>query len=72
MNEFIEYLGEVFERFGTIQARRMFGAHGLYRDGVMFALVADGVLYLKADSESADTFRAQGLRPFEYQKKARP
>lgn len=68
MSEFIEYLGEVFERFGAIQARRMFGGHGLYYDGLMFALVADGVLYLKADSESADTFKAQGLRPFEYQK----
>jgi DNA transformation protein len=68
MSEFIEYLGEVFERFGTIQARRMFGGHGLYYDGLMFALVVDGVLYLKAEPKLAGTFRAQGLRPFEYQK----
>jgi len=68
MNEFIEYLGEVFERFGSIQGRRMFGGHGIYHDGFMFGLVADGVLYLKADSESLAVFEAHGLRPFEYEK----
>ena len=30
MSEFVDYLGEVFERFGPIKARNMFGGHGIY------------------------------------------
>jgi DNA transformation protein len=32
--------------FGFVTARRMFGGAGIYRDGMMFALIADDVLYL--------------------------
>ncbi len=34
--------------FGPVAVKRMFGGAGIYRDGLMFALVADDVLYLKA------------------------
>jgi DNA transformation protein and related proteins len=61
-------LKEVFALFGSVSARPMFGGHGLYHDGVMFALVADSVLYLKVDERSVDVFQEQGLTPFEYEK----
>ncbi len=54
--------------FGPVQARRMFGGYGIYHEGLMFALVADDVLYLKADEASIPAFAEQGLRPFEYEK----
>jgi len=68
MNEYLEYLNEVFELFGPITARRMFGGYGIYHDGLMFALVADGTLYLKADAENSSYFEEEGLGPFEYDK----
>lgn len=68
MRAFVEYLSEVFERFGPIQSKRMFGGYGLYRDGIMFALVADDVLFLKADDETSGFFEAMGLGHFEYVK----
>ncbi|MGI9334968.1 MAG: TfoX/Sxy family protein [Gammaproteobacteria bacterium] len=68
MSEYIDHLHEVFERFGPIQARRMFAGHGLFHDGLMFALVADDCLYLKADAEIAHRFEAAGLKQFEYEK----
>ena len=68
MSEFVEYLHEVFRTFGPISARRMFGGHGVYHDGLMFGLIADDVLYLKADNESEPRFQALGLTPFEYVK----
>ena len=49
MSEFVEYLNEVFAEFGAIQSKKMFGGYGIYHDGVMFALVSDDTLYLKAD-----------------------
>lgn len=68
MLEYIEYLKEVFEQFGPIMARKMFGGYGIYNNGLMFALVADGVLYLKADEKNSDYFRNAGLDQFEYDK----
>ena len=68
MTEFVDYLGEVFERFGPVKARKMFGGYGLYHDGVMFGLIADEVLYLKADASIAHFFVAKGLGQFEYGK----
>ena len=68
MSAFVEHLHEVFERFGPITTRKMFGGHGIYHDGLMFALVADDTLYLKADSENTAHFEKLGLGPFEYDK----
>ena len=67
-SEFVEYLAEVFQDFGAIRSRRMFGGYGIYHDDLMFGLVADDVLYLKVDSESVRRFEDKGLEPFEYVK----
>ena len=61
-----EELPEVFERFGRVSARRMFGGHGIFHEGRMFGLVSGERLYLKTDEESRAKFEAKGLAPFEY------
>ena len=68
MSEFTDYLQEVFASFGPIRARRMFGGYGIYHDGVMFALVADDTLYLKADADTREHFLTRGLDAFKYNK----
>ena len=68
MSEFVDNLQEVFATFGAVRGRRMFGGYGIYHDGLMFGLVADDVLYLKADEISLPAFADQGLNPFEYEK----
>lgn len=68
MSEFVEYLREVFQQFGEVRAKRMFGGYGVYHDDLMFGLVADDVLYLKADDQSAKLFEDKALGPFEYVK----
>lgn len=72
VSEFVANLHEVFALFGPVRARRMFGGYGIYHDGLMFALVADNMLYLKTDNLSRAAFDAQGLRPFEYVKNGKP
>ncbi len=69
MSQYVEYLKELFESFGAVQMRRMFGGHGVFYQGLMFALVADDVLYFKADSTLASEFEKQNLEPFRYTKK---
>ena len=47
----------------------MFGGAGLFVDGLMFALVAGGLIYLKADPTTVPRFEREGCRPFEFGKK---
>ena len=68
-NEFIEYLLEQMQGVGPINARAMFGGHGIYHDGIMFALVADDVLYFKTDEANRPEFEQRGLSPFLYERK---
>ena len=70
-SEFAENLREVFAEFGPIEIRGMFGGYGIFREGLMFALVADDVLYLKADKKNSASFRDRGLPPFEYEKRGK-
>ena len=70
--EFVMYLSEVFRSFGSISSRRMFGGYGIYHQGLMFGLVADDELYLKADSISAPDFSKAGSLQFEYVKNGVP
>jgi DNA transformation protein len=71
VSEFVDYLHEVFERFGPVEVRRMFGGYGIYHDGLMFALVDDDTLYLKADAGNISQFEQRGLHPFTYNSRGR-
>lgn len=62
----VEHLTDVLRPLGGVAARRMFGGAGLFRDGVMFALISDEVLYLKADATTIPAFEAEDLGPFTY------
>jgi DNA transformation protein len=60
---------ELFSAFGVVAVRRMFGGAGIYADGAMFGLVADGVIYLKTDDVNAPAFEREHLPPFTYETK---
>ena len=46
----------------------MFGGHRIFCDSVMFALIADDVLYLKIDDETKPDFTVAGSEPFLFEK----
>ena len=62
-------LEDLFRPFGPVAIKRMFGGHGIYADGLMFALEASGEVYLKVDAESLPRFEAENLPPFVYETK---
>jgi len=72
MNESIDYLHEVFDAFGPIRTRRMFGGWGIYHDGLMFGLYAAGRLYLKTDAHNVAQFESAGSEPFTYTQRGKP
>ncbi len=57
---------DLFVPFGRVSVRRLFGGFGIYADGTMFALASRGVIYLKADDETAAAFAREGTGPFTY------
>ena len=68
-SEFSRYLVDQFREYDGVDIRRMFGGSGLYRDDVMFGLVALHVLYLRTDDRNRGDFEARGIKPFTYRHK---
>jgi DNA transformation protein len=60
------FLTELFAGFGPVAVRRMFSGVGVFADGLMIALVVDGVIYLKADDSLVPLFEREGQAPFSY------
>jgi DNA transformation protein len=71
-DEFAAYCLELLSPLGPCSARRMFGGHGLYFDGVMIGLIAYERLYLKTDEQSLPRWREAGCEPFVYDGKGKP
>ncbi|MFN4025777.1 MAG: TfoX/Sxy family protein [Hyphomonas sp.] len=61
---FHEFVHELLAGIGPVTIRRMFGGAGVFRDGVMFALLADDQIYLKADAGLRADLLAEGGEPF--------
>lgn len=62
----LEPMAPLAARIGPLTARRMFGGHGLFYDGLMFGLVSGGQLYFKCDDVTRPAFAAAGATPFSY------
>lgn len=69
---FLDMIREMLAPLGSISARRMFGAAGIYCDGILFGLADDDVLYLKADEATKARFEAEGCGPFTYEGQTGP
>ena len=63
-DSFHEFVMELFAPMGAVAVRRMFGGAGVFRDGLMFALLADDVIYLKTDAAFRAELEAEGSEPF--------
>ncbi len=61
-----DFLLDLFSGFGVVTLRRMFSGYGVSRDGINFALVLRGVVYLRADQGMIPRFEAEGVGPFQY------
>lgn len=63
-NSFHDFVRELFAGMGTIQVKRMFGGAGGYADGLMFLLIAEDTIYLKADAALKAELDEAGSAPF--------
>jgi DNA transformation protein and related proteins len=64
--QFNDLLEELFAPVGGVGLRRMFGGIGVFKEGIMFGLVANDVLYMKADETTSPGYAAEDCGPFIY------
>jgi DNA transformation protein and related proteins len=64
--DFVDHVLELARSAGRVDARAMFGGHGIYVDGVIVGIVIDDTLYLKTDDATLGAFEALSLPAFEY------
>ena len=62
---YLQYVLEQLARTGRVSSRRMFGAVGLYCDGVFFAVIDDDTLYFKVGDATRHEFESRGMKPFQ-------
>ena len=48
----------------NVEARRMFGGYGLYRDETFFGIVHKGKLFFKIDESTVSVYRKRKMKPF--------
>jgi len=65
--EYKDFVTELMSGFCHVQIRNMFGGAGVYRDGVMFALIAGETLYFKVDDLNRADYEAEDMPPFLYE-----
>lgn len=65
---FAAYIVDVLSPLGDVATRPMFGGYNVTIDGLTFALILNGVLYLKTDMENRPSFEKARLKPFSYGK----
>ena len=64
-DSFHDFVKELFAGMGHVQIKRMFGGAGGYCDGLMFLLLADDTIHIKANDEAMKAaLRAEGSGPF--------
>ncbi|MFT4537839.1 MAG: DNA transformation protein [Planctomycetota bacterium] len=64
MDETLDYVLEQLAGLGELSARKMFGGVGLYCDGLFFALIGRGTLYMKVDDSNRAMYEAKDCEAF--------
>lgn len=67
--DFVDHVLDLLDPLDGVSSRRMFGGHGIFRAGRMFALIADSTLYFKVDDVNRPEFEERGLEAFGYDSK---
>lgn len=62
---------EILAPHGEITVRSMFGGYGIYKNGVIFALIAYDELYFKVDESNKSQYKKFGSEPFTYEAKGK-
>ena len=61
---FKDFVLDQLQELDDVEARRMFGGHGLYQDETFFGIIHRGRLYFKIDESTVGEYRKRKMKPF--------
>ncbi len=61
---FRDFVLDQLQNLAEVEARRMFGGHGLYQDEIFFGILHKGSFYFKIDGATAQEYRKHRMKPF--------
>ena len=61
---FKDFIVDQLSEMDSVEARRMFGGHGLYQDETFFGIVHKGKLFFKIDDTTVGEYRKRKMKPF--------
>lgn len=71
-NEYLTFiLEDVLGHISGITFRAMFGGYGIYKNGIIFAIIAYDQLYFKVGDKNIKDYQEKDSYPFEYEQKGR-
>lgn len=68
---YCDYVLDQLAGWWPVAAKAMFGGYGLYREGLMFAIIVGDTLYFKVDERTQPAYEKAGSEPFSYTAKGR-
>lgn len=64
------FIAEQLSKFDGADMKKMFGGIGIFKEGIMFALISkEESLYLRVDEQTKGRFEEHGMGPFNPSKK---
>ena len=63
-DSFKDFVVDQLQELDNVEARRMFGGFGLYRDETFFGIIHKGKLYFKIDESTVGAYRRRKMKPF--------
>ena len=63
-DDYADYVVDKLSGLGEVHSRAMFGGYGIFSEGLMFAMISDGVLYFKVDNSNREMYEKAGSSKF--------
>jgi DNA transformation protein and related proteins len=61
---FKDFVRDQLRELNAVEARRMFGGYGLYRDEAFFGIIHKDRVYFKIDDSTIGEYRKRKMKPF--------
>ena len=61
---FKDFVLDQLQELDDVEARWMFGGHGLYQDEIFFGIIPKSRLYFKIDEKTVAEYRKRKMKPF--------
>jgi DNA transformation protein len=69
--DYLNYILDVLSICGKITARAMFGGYGIYKNGIIFAIIVDNELYFKVDKSNINLYQNFNSEAFTFKSKGK-